>query len=890
LGIIEIINNPMNLAQIEKNIQNLIKSFNEETFIYDLILAYGLPKSSVSRLRKGNLNLSKVEGEISWKKKLFFKEEFIEDIHLNILKIKEDISHNQRFVIVTDYKTILAIDTRTDENLDIQIKDLPKHFEFFLPWAGMEKAKHVDENPADIKAAEKMGKLSDQIKKDNPDDAPQFTHSLNVFLSCLLFCYFAEDTNIFEENQVTNAIDSYTQKDGSDLNIFLDTLFEVLDTPIENRSSKFGKGIPDYLNTFPYVNGGLFKGKYLAPTFTRVSRNSIINSGELDWSGISPDIFGSMFQAVIGADQRGNLGQHYTSVPNIMKVIEPLFLNDLYKELEKAGDNKKKLEALLHRIHNLKIFDPACGSGNFLIIAYKELRILEMKIFKVGGMMALSGIQLTQFYGIEIDDFAGEIAKLALWMAEHQMNVEFFKEFGRTSPTLPLKEAANIALGNACRSDWESVCPKKKEEEVYVLGNPPYMGARLQSIEQKKDISLVLKGFNGANNVDYIACWFKKATDYSKKSTTKFAFVTTNSITQGEQVAILWPYILDSGLSIYFAYSSFKWTNKAKRNAGVIIVIIGLSSIKVQEKHIYYNNVKKKVKNINPYLVEGYSSFIQKRRSPISNIPLMSFGNMANDGGSLILSTGEKDQMIQSNPKSEKFIKKFFGAREFIRGLENYCIWIEDEDLDEAMSIEGIKERIYKTKIHRLNSVRKATKKLAQIPHKFAEIRHKDTNSLIVPKVSSGNRDYIPIGFLDDSSIISDLGFAIYDAYPWHLGLFSSRMHMSWMKTAGGRLKSDYRYSTSLIYNTFPFPNISNQRKEEITQCVFRILEEREKHSELTLAKLYDPDKMPEGLRDAHLYNDEIIEKCYRKKPFESDEERLEHLFRLYEQMIEVEK
>ncbi len=470
----------MNITQIENNLKKLIKSFNKDTFIYDLLLAYGLPKASVTRLRKGNLNLSKQEGVISWKKKLFFKKEYKADLHLTISKLKDELKHNQRFAVVTDDKTLLAIDTLTDDKLDITLKDLPKHYDFFLPWAGMEKAQHQNENPADIKAAEKMARLFDEIKKDNPDDSPEFIHGLNVFLSRLLFCFFAEDTHIFEDNQFTNGIDSHTQPDGSDLNTYLDTLFDVLNTPENKR-----KGLPEYLNAFPYVNGGLFKEKVKAPHFTRGSRKAVIDSGDQNWSAINPDIFGSMFQAVISANQRGSLGQHYTSVPNIMKVIKPLFLNDLYVEFEKARKTKNrktqinKLNALLNRLDKIKIFDPACGSGNFLIIAYKELRILEMKIFEQGDKLNLSGIHLSQFYGIEIDDFAHEIAKLALWLAEHQMNVEFKKKFGRTNPTLPLQEAGQIVQGNACRLDWEEVCPKKEGDEIYILGNPPYLGSSI---------------------------------------------------------------------------------------------------------------------------------------------------------------------------------------------------------------------------------------------------------------------------------------------------------------------------------------------------------------------------------------------------------------------------
>ena len=875
----------MNIAQIETNLQELIADFNKETFIYDLLLAYGLPKASITRLRRGNLNLSKVDGDISWKKKLYFKEEQEEDLHLTISDIAKSLKQDERFVVVTDFTTLLAIDTKTDDRLDIDLKDLPKHYDFFLPWAGMEKAQHASENPADVKAAERMAQLFDRIKADNPDESPEFLHGLNVFLSRLLFCYFAEDTHIFEENQFTNAIASHTQPDGSDLSEYLDKLFEVLNTPENKRDN-----LPEYLNAFPYVNGGLFRDKLYAPKFTRRSRASLLHGGDQNWSAINPDIFGSMFQASVSVDQRGNLGQHYTSVPNIMKVIEPLFLNELYEELEKAGTDKRKLDALLTRIHNIKIFDPACGSGNFLIIAYKELRILEMKIFKAGNMMALSGVQLLQFYGIEIDDFAGEIAKLALWLAEHQMNVEFYKEFGRTNPTLPLTEAGKIVIGNACRLDWEEVCPKNERDEVYVLGNPPYLGARIQEATHKRDMDFALSSFSKYRDLDYIAIWFFKGAKYIKGFNSKCAFVTTNSISQGLQVSLLWPNIFNLGIEIEFAHTSFKWSNSAKSNAAVIVAIIGLANASNSIKRIYSNGMERRVKGINAYLTDGGKTIIQRRSKPISNFEEMSFGNMPNDGGGLILSEQDKDQLLLEKPEATKYIRKFIGAQEFIRGQVRYCLWISDKEKENAESILFIKKCIEKTRNHRLKSKDAGTNKLAERSHQFRDTNIPIDSQIIIPSVSSERREYVPTGFLYTDTVIPNSAQVIYDAEPWLLGVLNSRIHMVWMRTVAGRLKSDYRYSKDVVYNNFPFPPISTQRKNEITQAVFRILEEREKHSDKTLAELYDPDKMPEGLREAHRQNDLIVEKCYRSRPFESDEERLEYLFKLYKQMIEEEK
>jgi len=899
----------MNVAQIEINLQILIKTLSKETFIYELLLAYGLPKASITRLQKGNLNLSKVDGEISWKKKLFLQEEYKDDLHLTISELIKSIKHQQRFVIVTDYNLFLAADTKTGEKLDIELQELPKHFDFFLPWAGMEKAQHRNENPADVKAAERMAKLFDEIKKDNVAASEDDSHALNVFLSRLLFCYFAEDTHIFQDGQFTNAISSHTAVDGSNLNSYLETLFEVLNTDKKDR-----KDLSAYLDSFPYVNGGLFKDPHPVPVFSRKSRQLCIDAGEMNWKDINPDIFGSMFQGVIDPDKRGSLGAHYTSVPNIMKVIEPLFLDELREEFEKSKNSPKKLNELLYRLSKIKIFDPACGSGNFLIIAYKELRRLEIAIihhlqelqkiasgfkskneqlsFIPKAQLTLaasfqvdlfSRIQLSQFFGIEIDDFAHEIAQLSLWLAEHQMNVEFQKEFGKSSPTLPLKEAGKIVCGNACRLDWEEVCPKKEGDEIYILGNPPYIGGRMQNVSQKEDLTIAYSGFGKAPKVDYISCWFLKSAVFSREINSKYAFVTTNSINQGEQVSMIWKHILDNSQEIFFAHKGFKWENNAKKNAAVIVSIIGVRNVSNEPKYLMEGNLKSSVDNISPYLINAKNTFIDKRSTPISCLKRMEYGNMAIDGGFLILSHFEKESLIASNPESENIIRRIYGAQEYLNGIERYCLWIKDEDLAEATRIPEINKRIEQVREKRQNGNDDGVIELANKPHQFREMKDAENFSLILPTVSSERREYIPIGFIDQGNVIIAPNQVIYDPSPFLLGLLCSKMHMTWMRTTAGRLKSDYRYSSSLVYNTFPFPPISDQRKQEITQCVFRILEERERHSEKTLAQLYDPDKMPDGLREAHRQNDLAIERCYRSRPFESDEERLEYLFKLYE-------
>lgn len=901
----------MNIAQIESNLQDLILNYTRETFIYELLLAYGLPKASITRLQKGNLNLSKIDGEISWKKKLFFKPVDGEGIHLVISDIKNTLKQDQRFVIVTDFITLLAIDTKNGDTLDIAFKALPTHFDFFLPWAGMEKAQHVNENPADVKAAEKMAKLFDEIKKDNPDNSLEFIHGLNVFLSRLLFCFFAEDTEIFKSGQFTNALASHTQTDGEDLNSYLDILFSVLNMPESLRT-----GLPAYLNDFPYVNGGLFKDKHPTPIFTRRSRQAIIDAGELVWSAINPDIFGSMFQAVISPEHRGGLGAHYTSVPNIMKVIQPLFLNDLYEEFENGKYEPRKLNKLLERISKLKIFDPGCGSGNFLIIAYKELRLLEIRILEQLQMLQkaatgfepyqlelipkaqltlaaqyqhtmFSRVELSQFYGIEIDDFAHEIAILSLWLAQHQMNQKFKEVFGSANPTLPLQAGGNIVHGNATRLDWETVCPKKENDEIYILGNPPYLGSSMQNAEQKADMALVFKGFKNYKNLDYIAAWFIKGSNYIQNHNAQFAFVSTNSICQGEQVALLWPFIFDKNLEIRFAHTSFKWKNNAKANAGVSVVIVGIRNMDIKSKKRIFTDTRKIDSfNINPYLSNAHNIIIEKRSKHISDLPIMVSGNKPVDGGNLILNEEEKDKILNEYGQSSFLFKKFMGADELLKDKSRFCLWIDDKNVEKANQFPPIKNRIELTKKFRLESKDISARLLSSRAHQFRDFYSIKNSAIIIPQTGSERRDYLPIGFINSDTIISNAARVIYDPEPFLFSLISSRIHIQWVRAVAGRLKTDMQYSNTLCYNTFPFPPITDAQKEELNQCVFRILEQRENHSEKTLAQRYDPDKMPEGLREAHRLNDLAVERCYRSKPFDSDQERLEYLFKLYEKMI----
>ncbi|TBT38335.1 class I SAM-dependent DNA methyltransferase [Vibrio parahaemolyticus] len=574
---------------------------SRDEFVYELLLAYGHRKSVVSRVKSGERNLSKTDGEVILKRHLYFKpcqtNLFVE---VDEIKRSKTVETNKiRFVVVTDFNQIIAIDTKTQDTLDIELNQLPKHFDFFLPWAGMEKMVYRGENPADVKAAEKMADFFDHIKEQNyPANAPkEQLHELVVFLNRLLFCFFAEDTKIFGESQFTNLLNQHTSEDGSDVAATFERLFEVLNKPAHQRGD-----LPQYLASFPYVNGGLFKKEIVIPSFDAKARRMLLDSGQLDWADINPDIFGSMIQGVADPDTRSKMGMHYTSVTNIMKVIEPLFLNDFYDDFEKCKDNINKLRKLQVRLSRIKIFDPACGSGNFLIIAYKEIRLLEIEILKRirelegesdSGALGLfdeshSSIRLEQFHGIELDDFAHEMAILSLWLVEHQMNMVFETEFGYTAPTLPLKQSGRIVAGNAAIVDWELVCPATDSDEVYILGNPPYLGARQQDKQQKSELKSVLKNLKGSHNLDYIAIWFYKASLYCVgKHAVKAAFVSTNSIVQGVQVATLWPAIFEKAIEIDFCYSSFKWSNNARNKAAVICVIVGIRNLSKDPKFIF---------------------------------------------------------------------------------------------------------------------------------------------------------------------------------------------------------------------------------------------------------------------------------------------------------------
>ena len=883
----------MNLAEFEGQIKELVeRPFDPNAFVFDFLSLFeNVPKATVTKLKQGSGNQSKVPGEVLWKNHLFFKTaaqgqsaQTVDEMVADPISKK----HAPRFIMSTDGAEFFCRDTKADQTLDIEFGKLNDAFEFFLPLAGQEKYQIFPENKADIKATGRLAKLYDAILEANPNWIDRdHTHELNLFMTRLLFCFFAEGTSIFQKGQFTKTIFSMTDEDGSNTADVLQTLFLAMNTPKGSASP-----LPEYAKQFPYVNGGLFRDKTPVPTFSRKARRILKECGELAWNEINPDIFGSMIQAVVQPGLRSDMGMHYTSVPNIMKVLHPLFLLSLEEEFEAARDSEPKLKKLLERIYNIRVFDPACGSGNFLIIAYRELRKLENRVFarlkEVAKQWALpmTGIKLNHFYGIELTDFAAETAKLSLWIAEYQMNEQFKAMFGSAPPALPLKDSGNIVHGNAMRLDWGKVCPGLDQAEVYVVGNPPYSGRADQTPEQKSDMAVIFSKY-GENykNLDYVSCWYVKGAEICKNFGWKCSLVTTNSICQGEQVELLWGLIFSIGLEIGFAHQSFKWSNNAAKNAAVTCVIIGIQRPDKGKKLLYSHESSHFVKNISPYLVEGDNTYVIKRRKPLFFKSEMSFGSMANDGGNLILSADEKNLLASSHPQSLVFLKRLYGSQEFTKGIERWCIWIDDRDLDDALKIQPIADRIKAVRENRLNSDRESTKILASSAHRFGEVRYKNSESILVPKNTSERRSYITAGIIDKESIISDLAFAVYDAETYIFSIISSKLHYAWGAAVGGRFKMDPRYSNTLVYNTFPVPELSNSQKEQLEDHALSILGAREAHPGKTIAWLYDPETMPDNLLKAHQALDDDLERIYIGRPFKNDTERLEHLFKLYAAM-----
>lgn len=845
-----------------------------------------------------------------------------------------------KYILICDFETFRLYDIEeADETdfLEFKLNEFVNHVQSFGFIAGYQKKIYKDEDPVNIKAAELMGKLHDRLKEIGYEG-----HPLEVYLVRILFCLFAEDTTIFEKQQFQNYIEERTSEDGSDLAAKIQELFQVLNTPLGKRF----KNIDEQLNAFPYVNGKLFEEILPGAFFDAKMRQSLLECCYLDWSKISPAIFGSMFQSVMNPIERRNLGAHYTSEKNILKLIKPLFLDELYAEFESIKTNKAKLNEFHIKLSKLKFLDPACGCGNFLVITYRELRLLELEVLKaiyksentyqsILDISSIIWLDVDMMSGIEYEEFPARIAEVALWLMDHQMNMQISNEFGMYFARLPLKKSANILHADALETDWQTLLNPVNEINVvakhaniylveepiaeyktvnvqaetykihkggkpeqtneikfdYIIGNPPFIGSKIMKQSQRDSLAKQFEGDKGAGVLDYVAGWYIKAAKYIQNTTIKAAFVSTNSIVQGEQTSILWnPMINKYSVKIHFAHRTFQWKNEAKGNAAVYCVIIGFANFDTKTKYLYdYEDIKGEphrveVKNINPYLVDSKDLFITKRSKPINIVPIIKFGNQPIDGGNFILSIEERNEAILLEPLIEKYIREFIGSDEFINNKTRYCLWLENITPKEISNSKLITERIKKVKEFRLSSKREDTKKLADFPSKFAFVSHEETDYIIIPSVSSENRKFIPIGFKNKNVITSNLCLIIPNASIFHFGILTSSMHMIWVNSICGRLESRYRYSASIVYNNFPWPeNPSDKQKQTIENSAQKVLDTRAKYPESSLADLYNPLTMPPDLVKAHNELDKAVDLAYSKQTFTSDAKRMEFLFELYE-------
>lgn len=907
------------MEQFQRAAEKAAIHSERDEFIYDFLHALERPKTTITKLRNGDptTNVAKVPGAIAVRQSFFFEPvEDGRDVHEVLTQRINDPSviagkkDDPRVVIITDFNTITAWSVLKKERMEAPFMELDRHYAFFLPiyGRGYEQVEDFRELEADVKAARMLGHLFDEIREANEFETSEEIHGLNVFLTRLLFCFFAEDTGILKHNQFTKLVAEHTEKDGSNVSDVIQAAFNVMNVPDDAQERE---RLPNSLATLPYVNGGLFKSNEPAPkVFTAKARRVLLDCGSMKWNEINPDIFGSMFQSVVEEEKRSNLGQHYTSVPTIMKTIAPLFLDPLRDDLDVARGNEKKLEALLKRLHKIKVFDPACGSGNFLIIAYKELRRIEMDVLmalqeargdSAAGsidsiMVGTSGIRLSQFYGIEIHDFAHEVAMLSLWIAEHQANQAFREKFGDVSPPLPLKAGGNITCGNALSELWSSICPVDRGDEVYLIGNPPFHGQGKRSDEQAEDMERVFRGFKKHKYLDFVSCWYWLGANYlslakGREAIAELAFVSTNSINQGVQVATLWPPILELGIKIRFAYQGFKWRNNARDQAGVHVCVIGLTMKPEPVRFLFTRRSdggweKTQPINISPYLLSGNDVVVTDRRKPLAHALPMIRGSQPTDGGNLILSTADREALIEQEPQAERWIKRLLGADEFLNDKKRWCLWLVGVSDDEIEQMPLVKARVDRVREMRLASKKKSTRELGSTPAVFDEIKHPNNDYILVPSVTSERREYAPIGFFGPEVIATNLVQIIPNAGLYDFAILQTRMHMLWLKTVAGRLKSDLRYSNTLVYNTFPWPAPTVSQRKDIESKAQEILDTRALYPTKTMADMYDPEKMPDDLREAHRSLDETVENTYRATLFRNDNERLEYLFKRYETLI----
>lgn len=915
----------MNAVEIEEAISQLAKSpFNKDEFPYQFLDAFGNKSTTIKRLKSGTANKSDVpNGVLQYNNihMLVCNEGETSTAFKALQKSSATIKQKAKFTLATDGIDFQAEDVATGETVSCAFKDFPEHFGFFLSLAGISAVKQIRENSFDIRATSRLNKLYIELLTQNPEwGSEERRHDLNHFMARLIFCFFAEDTNIFVKEDIfastnlfTSTIEQMSERDASNTHEIIGEIFKAMNTHNDKRPEA---NVKRWADPFPYVNGGLFSGSVDVPVFSKIARSYLLHVGSLDWQQINPDIFGSMIQAVADDEERSSLGMHYTSVPNILKVLNPLFLDDLRNQLDEAGDNARKLLNLRKRLSKIRVFDPACGSGNFLVIAYKEMRKIEAEINKRRkAINKNSVIPLTNFRGIELRDFSAEIARLALIIAEYQCDVVYLGQKLALAEFLPLEAENWITCGNALRMDWLSVCPptgnfvkthaddlfstplnqleidfENEGGETYICGNPPYIGRRNQDKNQKADLKDLLRSkVKSYASLDYVFGWLEKASDFISNQNGQFAFVTTNSVTQGTQIPIYWPHLLSKGLSINFAHQSFKWANNAAHNAGVTVVVIGVGAPK-KTKKIFQDELVREVEEINPYLLPGVSTVVTTQSKPISEVFRMNYGNLPGDGNHLSLSRIEKDELINKYPQIKKIVLPLYGAQEFIRGLSRYCLWINDEDLEFSLTIPEVAERIDKVKQTRTESKDPSYNALASRPHQYRDRNMAKKLTILAPQVSSESREYLPTTIVQGKVCTTNQAFALYDAPLWNMALIASRIHLVWIATVCGKLGTSYRYSNTLGWNTFPVPKLTEKNKADLTQCAEDILLARETHFPATIADLYNPENMPDNLRQAHDRNDETLERIYIGRRFKNDTERLEKLFELYTKMTSNQK
>jgi hypothetical protein len=905
----------MNPVEIEEAVSALAaEPFDPAEFPFEFLRAFDNKETTIRLLRSGKSNSSDLPGGVLQRSNIHIATCPHGEVDATLTALRESPktgTAKAKFIVATDGESFQAEDMNGGGTVACSYSEFPDHFGFFLPLAGITTVAEIRENSFDVKATGRLNKLYVQLLKENPDWASvERQHDMNHFMARLIFCFFAEDTDIFQGDRLfSGTVEQMAAPDSSDTHAVIGEIFRAMDTKPGAREAA---GLPRYVGKFPYVNGQLFSGSTEVPRFSKVARSYLMHIGSLNWRKINPDIFGSMIQAVTDEDERGSLGMHYTSVPNILKVLNPLFLDDLRTTLEEAGSSPQKLLNLRKRMSRIRVFDPACGSGNFLVIAYKEMRAIEAEINKRRGESdRRSDIRIKSFRGIELRDFPAEVARLALIIAEYQCDVLYRGQQEALAEFLPLDAQNWITCENALRLDWLSLCPPtgsgvkvtsddlfqtpldqaeidfdNEGGETYICGNPPYRGSSWQTQDQKADLEAVCQGrISGWKSLDYVAGWFVKAADYVVRAGGSFSFVSTKTICEGEQVPILWSYIFQSGLKIIFAHAPFNWSNLASNKAGVTVVAIGVAA-DCNSIKLYDEKSARVVDSVGPYLAPNTTVIVTKAMSPIGQQAKMLRGNMPTDGGNFLMSPGEAAEAVSLHSVPSSFLRPYYGASEVVKGRPRYCVWIESDQVDTALSIPLLSERVERVRQVRLASNAPTTRTTKVLPHRFMQIEGVAAQwTVAIPAITTENRDYLPVAIHDRSAIFSNKCYVLYDAEIWNVAIVASTMHRVWISTVCARMRSDYSYSNTLGWNTFPLPSLTRQNREDLTRCAENILLLREAHFPATIADLYDPEAMPEDLRRAHEANDEVLERIYIGRRFRNDTERLEKLFELYTKM-----